>query len=168
MLAVLTFGLVALANPVTEKRQTDPLTLVTSLQTKVTGLTSQLQGISTASPANTILAESLVTQIISSVQASNAQAGAGSLLKKRQSDAAVAAVVADIVSNIGTTFTPVLVLVPGLSILIVDLDVALQELLVELDILVVGLTVAVSALLLSVSGVLASVGLGLVLGTLGL
>ncbi len=43
MLAVLTFGLVALANPVTEKRQTDPLALVTSLQTELTGLTSQLR-----------------------------------------------------------------------------------------------------------------------------
>jgi len=165
-LTVLTFGLVALANPV-EKRATDPTALVTSLQTKLSGLTSQLGGITTNSPANTILAESLVTQIISTIEESNAQAGGG-LLKKRQTDTAVADVLASVVSDLGVVLTPVIVLIPILGPLVAEIDVALNGLVVSLDVVVTGLVLTLNSLLVGVAGILNGLGLTVLLLTLGL
>jgi len=168
--AILTFGLFAFATPVpdAEKRATDPTDLVTGLQTKVSGLTSQLQGITTNSPANTVLAESVITQIISAVEEANAQSQTGGLLKRQVTTTAVADVLGSVVSNIGVVLDPVIVLIPALDVLVTEVDVALNELVVSLDVVVVGLTVALSSVLVGVSGLLDGLGLTILLATLGL
>ncbi|KLO12471.1 hypothetical protein SCHPADRAFT_905099 [Schizopora paradoxa] len=166
--AVLTFGLVAFANPVpnAEKRAVDPTTLVTNLQTKINGLTSQLSGITTNSAANEIKAQEVVTQIVTAIQEAQAQSQGG--LLKRQTADAVADVLSAIVTDVGTILAPVVVIIPILGPLVTEIDVALNGLVVSLDVVVAGLVDTLDSLLVGVAGILNGLGLTLLLGTLGL
>jgi len=167
LLTVLTFGLVALANPV-EKRQTDPLTLVTGLQTKVSGLTSQLQGINSNSAENTLLAQSVASQLISTFEEAHAQAAASSLTKRQDTAAAVGDVLGAVVSDVGTVLAPVVVLIPILAPLVTEIDIALNGIIVSLDVVVAGLVVVLNSVLVGVAGILNGLGLTLLLATIGL
>jgi len=172
-LAALTFGLSASANPVAdaEKRAVSPQTIVNNLQTTVSTIMPQLKGITTNTPANSAKAESLVNQLVSAMNSANTQAQTASVDKRRgtdAADAAIAAVLASVVTVVAEGLTPVVHLIPALGPLIVTVDVALNTLVVSLDVVVVGLSVALSSLLLSVSGVLSSLGFSVLLLTLGL
>jgi len=164
--AVLTLGLFALANPV-EKRQTDPTALVNSLQSQITSLTSQLQGINTNTPANQILAQELFSQLIDAIEEAAIQAKAGSL-RKRQTDTAVADVLGSIISTLGTVLTPVVAVLPIVGPLVAEIDVALNGLVVSLDVVVTGLIDTLDSLLVGVAGILNGLGLTVLLGTLSL
>jgi len=170
MLAVLTFGLVALANPVEKRQTTTPITstaLVTALQTKVNGLTSQLQSVSSASASNTVLAQSIVTQLISAFEEANNQAASGSLTK-RQTDTDVADILADSITITAISLDPVVVLIPALVPLIVELDVTINGLVLSLDVDVSGLILTLNALLVGVAAIVGGVGFTILLATVGL
>lgn len=123
------------------------------------------EGITTNTPANQVLAQELVSQIITSIEEAHAQSQTASPLVKRQTDAAVAAVLASVVSvsllaspsyssadnehfikTIGEVLTPVVVLLPILGPLVVEIDVALNGLVVSLDVVVAGLIVTLDSL----------------------
>jgi len=166
LFAVLTLGLFALANPV-EKRQTDPTALVTSLQSQISGLTSQLQGINTSTPTNEILAQELLSQIIDSIEEAAIQAKVGSL-RKRQTDTAVADLLGSIISTLGTVLTPVVAALPIIGPLVSEVDVALSGLVESLDVVVTGLVDTLGSLLSGVVGLLGGLGLNSLLGILSL
>ncbi|KLO12469.1 hypothetical protein SCHPADRAFT_890783 [Schizopora paradoxa] len=167
--AVLTFGLFAFANPVTNanKRAVDPTTLVTNLQSQINSLTAQLQGITSNTPANEILAQELFSQLIATIEEANAQAQTGSLLK-RQTDTAVADVLGSIVSTLAVVLTPIVGVLPILGPLVPEIDVALNGLVVSLDVVVTGLIDTLNSLLVGVAGILNGLGLTILLGTLSL
>jgi len=171
MLTVLTFGLVVLANPVEkeERQLTDPLSLVTGLLSSVTSVTAPLQGVTTGSAANTELAQSVVSQLISTLGEVTAQAGSGSLTSAAPgTDTAVADALGSVVSTLGEVLSPVVVIVPEIGPSIAEIDVALNGLVVSLDVVVTGLVLTLNSLLVGVAGILNGLGLTILLATLGL
>jgi len=167
MLAVLTFGLVALANAVEKRQATSSVAIVTTLEEKVNGLTSQLQSVNAASAANTVLAESIVSQLISAFEEATDQVAAGSL-SKRQTDTDVADILADAIASVGIPLASTVVLIPALAPLIDELDITMNGLVLSLDVVVSGLVLTLRALLVGFTAILNGVGLTILLATIGL
>ncbi|KLO12936.1 hypothetical protein SCHPADRAFT_940812 [Schizopora paradoxa] len=170
LFAVLTFGLLASANPVpeAEKRAVTSESVVSNLQTTVNSITSQLQALKTNTPENSLKAQTLVNQLIVAIETANTQASSGLLIKRAESDEAVADVLSSVVSDIGEIFPPVIVIFPILGPLIASIDFALHELVISLDVVVFGLIGTLNGLLFGIAGILRGLGLTLFLGLLGL
>jgi len=126
------------------------------------------EALKTNTPANSVKAETLVNQLITAFEEANAQASSGSLLKRAETEAAVAATLSGVVSDVGNVLTPVIIIFPVLGPLIASIDFALNELIVSLDFVVFGLIGTLNSLLFGVAGILRGLGLSILLLTLGL
>ncbi|KAH8115047.1 hypothetical protein DFH11DRAFT_1762324 [Phellopilus nigrolimitatus] len=164
------------ANPVLGVRSSDSSSatvssVFTTLKSQADAVLPQFSSLVASGNATSSTVTPLVNQLVSALNTAHGSltaAPAGSRLVKRQSDDAIAAQIAGVVSDIANGLNPIIGVVPGLDVILLGLDTALDEVLISVGVLLEGILVLVSSLLVDVAVILQGLGLGVVLGLLGL
>ncbi|KAJ7615601.1 hypothetical protein DFH06DRAFT_1483949 [Mycena polygramma] len=143
-------------------------TIFTKLKSSTDSILPQIDALASSGRANEATVTPLIGKLTTAINTATTSVSALPISSKRQTEEAVATVLAGVISEISTTLEGLAgsaAAIPGLPI---PIDTALAELLVALDVVAFGLVTLVSGILTSLAVLLPQIGLGSVAALLGL
>ncbi|KAJ7243070.1 hypothetical protein C8J57DRAFT_1084140 [Mycena rebaudengoi] len=158
-----------------EKRASnaDIQTVFTTLKSSTDSILPQITDLVSSGTATDATVTPLINDLTTALNTATTSLGGLALpvLSKRQSNDEVAALVAEILTDVTTTLDGLLgsaASIPALGGLLLGVDAALHQVLFGLEILLAGVLNLVATLLVDVAGLLRSLAFGLTLAALGL